>query len=94
MAVDKVVGTFDEAVADVADGAFLHVGGFAGPGECPSYLIAALVRKGVRDLTVTSNLGGMGLEVLSQAREKMRSMIAFPEDFYDIGVLAERNRHM
>ena len=92
MAVNKVVGSFDDAVADVSDGAFLHVGGFAGPGECPSYLIAALVRKGVRDLTVTSNLGGLGLEVLAQVREKMRSMIGFPEDFYDVGVLAERGQ--
>ena len=58
----------------------------------PSYLIAALVRTGVRDLTVTSNLGGLGLEMLAQVREKMRAMIGFPEDFYDVGVLAERGR--
>ena len=92
MAINKIVASFDEAVADIQDGAFLHVGGFAGPGECPSYLIAALVRKGVRGLTVTSNLGGMGLEALDQVRERMRGLVEFPDDFYDLGVLCERGQ--
>ncbi|MEE9277352.1 MAG: 3-oxoacid CoA-transferase subunit A [Dehalococcoidia bacterium] len=92
MAINKAVATFDEAVADIADGSLLHLGGFAGPGECPSYLIAALVRRGVKDLTVTGNLGGMGLTGLALMRERMRSLVEFPEDFYDLGVLIERGQ--
>jgi 3-oxoadipate CoA-transferase alpha subunit len=92
MAINKLVPSFDEAVSDVNDGAFIHVGGFAGPGECPSYLIAALVRKDVRGLTVTSNLGGMGREILGEMRERMRALVAFPEDFYDVGLLCERGQ--
>ena len=92
MPVNKIVASFDEAVADVGDGAFLHMGGFAGSGECPSYLIAALVRKGVTSLAVTSNLGGMGLEVLDQVRERMRVMVNFPDDFWDVGLLCERGQ--
>ncbi len=46
--IDKVVASADEAVADVADGATLVVGGF---GLCgiPENLIAALVRRGVTE---------------------------------------------
>lgn len=90
MAINKVVPTFDEAVADVPDGAMIHVGGFAGPGECPSYLIAALARKGVRDLTITGNLGGWGVEMIGTLRERMARLIPFPDDFYDVGLLVER----
>jgi 3-oxoacid CoA-transferase subunit A len=55
----------DEAVADIGDGATIMLGGF---GLCgiPENLIAALVRKGVRNLnTISNNMGidnfGMGL---------------------------------
>ena len=44
-----------EAVSDVFEGAVLLVGGFAGPAECPSYLISAVARKGIKDLTVVGN---------------------------------------
>ncbi len=49
--INKVVGSADEAVRDVPDGATLVVGGF---GLCgiPENLIAALVRRGVKNLTV------------------------------------------
>ena len=52
--VNKVVPSADAAVADVPDGATLVVGGF---GLCgiPENLIAALVRRGVRNLTAVSN---------------------------------------
>lgn len=92
MAINKVVASFDEAVADVADGSLIHLGGFAGPGECPSYLVAALARKGVTDLTVTGNLGGLGIAGLAATRERMRGLVEFPEDFYDLGVLVERGQ--
>ena len=40
--LNKTVGTFDEAVADVPDGAVIMIASFAGPGGVPYYLIQAL----------------------------------------------------
>src|SRR5438874_11538341 len=63
--MNKIVGSADEAIQDVFDGATIMVGGF---GLCgiPENLIRALVRKGVKNLTtVGNNVGvdgfGMGL---------------------------------
>jgi 3-oxoacid CoA-transferase subunit A len=58
MALDKVVGSAAEAVADIGDGATLAVGGF---GLCgvPSVLIAALLEKGATGLSVVSNNCGV-----------------------------------
>ena len=62
--MNKVVESADAAVADIPDGSTLMVGGF---GLCgiPENLIAALVRRGVKDLrTISNNMGvdqyGMG----------------------------------
>ncbi|MFB7301577.1 CoA transferase subunit A [Heyndrickxia sporothermodurans] len=54
----QVHTSFQEAVADIHDGATLMVGGF---GLCgiPENLIQALVEKGVKDLTVISNNCGI-----------------------------------
>jgi 3-oxoacid CoA-transferase A subunit len=91
MAINKTVGSFDEAVADIFDGAMLHVGGFGGPGECPSYLIAAIARKGPKNLTIVGNLGGWGLEQIKFLRERMARSLPIPEDFYDVGLLVEQH---
>jgi 3-oxoacid CoA-transferase subunit A len=63
--VHKLVEGADEAVRDIPDGATIMLGGF---GLCgiPELLIAALVRKGVKELrTISNNMGvdgfGMGL---------------------------------
>ena len=63
--MNKELAGADEAVADIRDGATIMLGGF---GLCgiPENLIAALVRKGVRELhTISNNMGvdgfGMGL---------------------------------
>ena len=54
----KVVASADEAIRDIPDGATIMVGGF---GLCgiPENLIAALVRKGVKNLTTISNNVGV-----------------------------------
>ncbi len=75
--IDKVVASADEAVRDIRDGATLVVGGF---GLCgiPENLIAALVRRGVRELTVISNNCGVddwGLGQLLQTRQ-IRKMVS------------------
>jgi 3-oxoadipate CoA-transferase alpha subunit len=49
----------DEAVADVADGATLLIGGF-GLAGMPVELIDALIRQGACDLTVVNNNAGNG----------------------------------
>ncbi|MFQ5878902.1 MAG: 3-oxoacid CoA-transferase subunit A [Dehalococcoidia bacterium] len=90
--INKVVDSFDEAVGDMQDGALLLLGGFGGPGECPSYLIAAVARKGVKGLTIVGNLGGWGTELTERIRETMRGIIRFPMDFYDQGLLVERGQ--
>jgi len=90
--INKIVGSFDEAVADIADGATLLVGGFAGPGECPSYLIAAVARKGSKDLTIVCSVGGWGPELAAVLRGRMATIIDVPPDWYDQGLLAQRGQ--
>jgi 3-oxoacid CoA-transferase subunit A len=75
--IDKVVSDADAAVADVPDGATLVVGGF---GLCgiPENLIAALVRRGVKNLTAVSNNCGVddwGLGLLLRTRQ-IRKMVS------------------
>lgn len=65
----KVFGSPDEAVADIPDGSTLMVGGF---GLCgiPENLIAAMLRKGSKNLTIISNnagIDGFGLGLLLEA---------------------------
>ncbi|MCU0447785.1 MAG: CoA transferase subunit A [Microscillaceae bacterium] len=56
--INKVVSGADEAVADIFDGAILMLGGF-GLSGIPENCIAALVRKGVKNLTCISNNAGV-----------------------------------
>lgn len=73
----KVVANADEAVKDIHDGAVLMLGGF---GLCgiPENSIAALVRKGVKNLTCISNNAGVddfGIGLMLQTRQ-VKKMIA------------------
>jgi 3-oxoacid CoA-transferase subunit A len=73
----KLQASADEAIRDIRDGATLMVGGFGLCGN-PENLIAALERKGVRDLVVISNNCGtteLGLGVLLRSRQ-IRKMVA------------------
>jgi 3-oxoacid CoA-transferase subunit A len=56
--MNKVVANAEEAIKDIMDGAILMLGGF---GLCgiPENCIAALVRKGVKNLTCISNNAGV-----------------------------------
>src|SRR5207248_9958174 len=69
IAMNKLVGSADEAIQDVSDGATTMVGGF---GLCgiPENRIPALVRKGVKNLTTISNnvgVDGFGMGLLLAA---------------------------
>lgn len=55
--INKIM-TADEAVAGVKDGMTIMVGGFLATGS-PEILMDALVRKGVKHLTVIANDGGL-----------------------------------
>jgi 3-oxoacid CoA-transferase A subunit len=75
--VNKVVANADSAVALIPDGATIMMGGF---GLCgiPENLIAALRRRGTRELTVISNNAGVddfGIGILLKAGQ-VRKMIA------------------
>lgn len=79
MAIDKVVASVAEAVADVTDGSSLAVGGF---GLCgvPEALIAAVLERGVGDLeTVSNNCGidGIGLGLLLDHKRIRRTVSSY-----------------
>ena len=75
--MQKVLDTADAAVALIPDGATIMMGGF---GLCgiPENLIAALHRRGTRDLTIISNNAGVddfGIGLLLKSRQ-VRKMIS------------------
>lgn len=75
--MNKVVADADEAIRDIADGAVLMLGGF---GLCgiPENCIAALVKKGIKNLTCISNNAGVddfGIGLMLQQRQ-VRKMIS------------------
>ncbi|MBY6186924.1 CoA transferase subunit A [Marinobacter hydrocarbonoclasticus] len=74
---DKVVGSYEEALAGLTDGMTIIAGGF---GLCgiPEGLIARIKQMGTRDLTVVSNnagVDGFGLGLLLEDRQ-IKKMIA------------------
>jgi 3-oxoacid CoA-transferase subunit A len=75
--MDKRIASADEAIAKLADGATILVGGF---GLCgvPEHLIDAVRRKGTKNLTIASNnagTDGAGLGLLLQNRQ-IKKMIS------------------
>jgi len=77
MGLNKIVANADEAIAGIEDGMVLMLGGF---GLCgiPENCIAALVRKGVKDLTCISNNAGVddfGIGLMLQGRQ-VKKMIS------------------
>jgi len=54
---NKIINSGDEAVAQIKDGSVIMVGGFMACGT-PEILIDALVKKGVKNLTIICNDGG------------------------------------
>src|SRR6266403_4949791 len=75
--MDKHIASADAAIAKLADGATILMGGF---GLCgiPENLIAAVQRKGTKDLTIVSNnagVDGCGIGVLLEKRQ-VRKMVS------------------
>lgn len=79
--IDKRLPSAAEAVADIADGSSIMVGGFGEAGS-PIELIHALIDQGASDLTVISNNAGsgeVGLAALLKARRVTKVICSFPK---------------
>lgn len=77
--MNKVFANADAAIHDIPDGATLMLGGF-GLNGIPENTIAALVRKGIKDLTCISNnagVDGFGLGLLLQTRQIKKMMSSY-----------------
>ena len=88
--ISKVVSSADVAVKDISDGMILMLGGF---GLCgiPENCIAALVRKGIKNLTCISNNAGVddfGLGLLLQKKQIKKMISSY------VGENAEFERQM
>src|SRR5437773_6133202 len=88
--MNKVIANADEAINDIRDGATLMLGGF---GLCgiPENCIAALVRKGVKDLVCISNNAGVddfGIGLMLQKKQVKKMISSY------VGENAEFERQM
>ncbi len=78
--IDKRVASVAEALAGVADGATVLVGGFGAVGQ-PNALIEGLIEQGATDLTIVANNAGTGRVGLARLMElgRVRKIIcSFP----------------
>ena len=78
--IDKTCSNLAEALADVADGATVMVGGFGTAGQ-PNELLDALIGQGARELTIVCNNAGngdTGLAALLAAGRVRKIICSFP----------------
>ncbi|MEO8835787.1 MAG: 3-oxoacid CoA-transferase subunit A [Caldimonas sp.] len=78
--IEKQVASLREAVADVADGATVMIGGF-GTAGLPNELVGALLEQGAKELTIVNNNAGngeTGLAALIAARRVRKIVCSFP----------------
>ncbi len=79
--IDKRMTSAAQAVADIADGSSIMIGGFGEAGS-PIELIHALIDHGASDLTVISNntgSGEVGLAALLKERRVTKVICSFPK---------------
>jgi len=95
--IDKTVRDMAEAMAGIADGSTVLVGGFGAVGQ-PDALIEGLIEQGAKDLTIVANNAGTGRTGLARLMElgRVRKIIcSFPrsagsvvfEELYKAGKL-------
>ena len=78
--VSKVVESLEEAVAGIADGSTVMIGGFGAAGM-PIELVDALLAQGARDLTIVSNNAGTGetgVAALLQQKRVRKIICSYP----------------
>jgi 3-oxoadipate CoA-transferase alpha subunit len=88
MAIDKVVGSSDEALTDVFDGAVILCGGFGCVGGMPSTLFKALAQRPVRNLTLVGNAPALGMEAQKTAARTMQ----VPDSYADGSLLLQNGQ--
>src|SRR5215210_7666332 len=88
--MQKVIQNADEAIKDISDGSTIMLGGF-GLSGIPENCIAALVRKGIKNLTCISNNAGVdnfGIGLMLQKRQVKKMISSY------VGENAEFERQM
>ena len=78
--IEKQVASLADAVADVADGATVMIGGF-GTAGLPNELVGALLEQGAKGLTIVNNNAGngdTGLAALIAAGRVRKIVCSFP----------------
>jgi 3-oxoadipate CoA-transferase alpha subunit len=78
--ISKIVGSVEEAVAGIHDGATVMIAGFGTAGQ-PAELIDGLIAQGAKDLTIVNNNAGngeVGVAALLKARRVRRIICSFP----------------
>ena len=78
--INKFFASPQAALADVADGSTILIGGFGNAGM-PAELIDALIAQGARELTIVSNNAGnadTGLAALLKAKRVRKILCSFP----------------
>jgi len=78
--INKLFDSPEAALADIADGATVMIGGF-GTAGLPNELIDALIARGARDLTIVNNNAGngdTGLAALLAAKRVRKIICSFP----------------
>jgi 3-oxoadipate CoA-transferase alpha subunit len=78
--IDKIVPTAEAALAGIADGATIMIGGFGGAGQ-PAELIDALIAQGAKDLVIVNNNAGngdYGLAALLKTGRVRKIICSFP----------------
>src|ERR1700754_4283219 len=78
--IDKICNTVQAALAGIADGSTVMIGGFGGAGQ-PGELIDALIEQGARGLVVVNNNAGngeTGLAALLKTGRVRKIICSFP----------------
>jgi len=78
--IEKQAASLADAVADVADGSTVMIGGF-GTAGLPNELVGALLEQGAKDLTIVNNNAGngdTGLAALLAAGRVRKIVCSFP----------------
>ena len=83
--INKVINSFDEAVADIFDGATILIGGFGPANGVPSYLLRALEKQGAKNLTIVMNTPGFGRTSLSKSQKR-------PPNYDNAGILIQNHQ--
>jgi 3-oxoadipate CoA-transferase alpha subunit len=91
VSINKIVDSFDEAVADIFDGAVILIGGFGPANGCPSYLIRALVKQGAKNLTIVANTPGQGRQESPMPGPPRRAIKTSP-NYDNAGLLIQNDQ--